>query len=203
MSPSERDVGPSDAERQLVDRARDGDREAFRTLVEEHQHKVYGLVRRVLRCDREQAADLAQEVFLRVFRGLPRFDGSARFMTWVHKIAMNVCISEYRKERALKRDRWTFSLDAPVRGTDDLFLEPQARNPGPAARAEHREIARAVRVAVDELPEDFRMAVVLRDLQGLAYEEIAEILGVPVGTVRSRIHRGRLLLQARLAEYRP
>ena len=157
----------------------------------------------MLRCDRDTAADLSQEVFLRVHRGLRSFDGRAKFTTWLHKIAMNVCISQHRHRRALKRNRRTFSLDAPIPGTDDLLSEPAASGAGPSDRAHHKEIAVAVRAAVHDLPEDFRQAVLLRDLQGLAYEEIGEILGVPPGTVRSRIHRGRLILQERLQEYRP
>ncbi len=192
-----------DPDHETVARARQGDRDAFRALVENHQHKVYGLVLRVLRCDRESAADLAQEVFLRVWKGLPNFDQRARFSTWLHKITMNLCISEYRRLRALKRGKWTFSLDAPVDGTDDLFIDPPSRELAPGEAVDQREFAAAVRRAVAELPQEFRDAVLLRDLQGLEYEEIAAILDIPPGTVRSRIHRGRLILQEKLAEYRP
>lgn len=188
---------------EIMRRAQAGDREAFRELVELHSDRVFRLLRRMLRCDRDTAADLSQEVFLRVHRGLPSFDGRAKFTTWLHKITMNVGISQYRHRRALKRDRRTLSLDAPIPGTDDLSFDPPAKGAGPADRAHHKEIAVAVRAAVHELPEDFRQAVLLRDLQGLSYEEIGEILEVPPGTVRSRIHRGRLILQERLQEFRP
>lgn len=197
------ETGDGDEDRRLLERARAGDRDAFRSLVEAHQDRVFRLMRRTLRCDRDTAADMAQEVFLRVHRGLASFDGRSKFTTWLHKIAMNVGISEVRHRRALKRNRWTFSLDAPVPGTDDYFAEPESRDAEPSARAHHQEIGAAVRAAVDDLPDDFRQAVLLRDLQGLSYEEIAEILGVPPGTVRSRIHRGRLILQERLREFRP
>ena len=187
----------------IVTRAQNGDRDAFRILVEENQQRIFSLVMRVLRCDRDTAADLSQEVFLRVFRGLPTFDGSARFHAWMHAIAMNVCITEYRRKRTQKRGKWTFSLDAPIGGTDDLYIDPPSRERDPSDRAQHSEIARKVRAAMGELPEEFREAVLLRDLQNLSYEEIAEILKVPPGTVRSRIHRGRLLLQSKLEELRP
>jgi RNA polymerase sigma-70 factor (ECF subfamily) len=190
-------------DRRILERARAGSAEAFRELVERHQDRVFRLMRRLLRCDRDTAADFAQEVFLRVHRGLARFDGRAKFTTWLHKIAVNVSISDHRRRSAQKRGRWTFSLDAPMPGTDDLRAEPAADDPDPAARAYHQEIAAAVRAAMDELPDEFRQAVVLRDLQGLSYEEIGSILGVPVGTVRSRIHRGRLVLQEKLRDYRP
>ncbi len=197
------ETGDNDEDQQLLVRAQTGDRDAFRALVETHQDRVFRLMRRMLRCDRDTAADLTQEVFLRVHRGLASFDGRSKFTTWLHKIAMNVSISEYRHRRALKRNRWTFSLDAPMPGTDDFYAEPESRDVEPSARAHHKEIGAAVRTAVEELPDDFRQAVLLRDLQGLSYDEIAEILGVPPGTVRSRIHRGRLILQERLREFRP
>jgi len=141
---------------------------------------------------------MCQDVFLRAFRGLPRFDGAVRFGTWLHTIAMNVCISEYRKRRTLKRNRRTLSIDAPLQGHDDLHIEPPSHEVDPGVRADHREFAETVRSAIHELPEDFRHAVLLRDMQGLSYEEIGDILGVPPGTVRSRIHRGRLILQDKL-----
>ena len=194
---------PSQEELAILERARSGDRDAFAELVELHQQRVFRLVIRVLRCDREMAADMAQEVFLRAFRGLSGFDGRARFSTWLHTITMNVVISEVRRRRASKRDRWTFSIDAPIRGSDELRTEPKAAGPGPEDRAYHGEIAAAVRRAVDELPDEFREAVLLRDLQDLSYEEVDQVLRLPAGTVRSRIHRGRLLLQQKLREYRP
>lgn len=194
------DVDPDAA---LVQRARDGDGEAFRGLVERHERKVFGLVIRVLHCDREFARDVCQEVFVRAYRGLSTFEPVARFSTWLHAVALNYCITEYRKARALKRNRRTLSIDAPIAGTDDLRIEPTARGPQPADGVHHREIAEAVRVAVHELPEEFQHAVLLRDLQGLSYEEIGAILDIPPGTVRSRIHRGRLILQEKLEEFRP
>ncbi len=158
---------------------------------------------RVLHCDREFARDVCQEVFIRAYRGLVGFDPVARFSTWLHTIALNYCITEYRKSKAKKRARRTLSIDAPIAGTDDLKIELLARGPQPADRVHHKEIAEAVRAAVHELPEEFQRAVLLRDLQGLSYEEIGEVLGIPPGTVRSRIHRGRLILQEKLAEFRP
>lgn len=164
---------------------------------------MFSLVIRVLHCDRDAARDVCQEVFVRAYRGLGSFDPIARFSTWLHAIALNYCISEYRRGKALKRNRRTLSLNAPLAGTEDVTIEPVARGPQPADGVHHREIAAAVRAAVRELPDEFQHAVLLRDLQGLSYEEIGAILRVPPGTVRSRIHRGRLLLQQRLEEFRP
>ncbi|MCA8954755.1 MAG: sigma-70 family RNA polymerase sigma factor [Planctomycetes bacterium] len=171
--------------------------------METHQDRVFGLVIRVLGCDRHTAADLCQEVFLRAFRAIGSFDGRALFSTWLHKITMNLCISEYRRRKAMKRDRATLSLDAPVPGSDDLTLDPPSREHDPLSRLHHGDIRTAVHTAMQRLPEDFRQCVVLRDMQDLSYEEIAEVLDLPAGTVRSRIHRGRLLLQRMLKEFTP
>ncbi len=195
------DGTPDPAEMMVVSRARDGDREAFRSLVETHHPEVYRVAIRVLRCNRQTAEDMCQEVFLRAFRGLPSFGGEVRFGAWLHTIAMNACITEYRKQRTLKRGRPTFSLDAPVAGTDDLHVSPPSRELDPGERVHQAEFSRAVRIAVSTLPEEFRDAVLLRDLQGLSYEEIGQLLAVPAGTVRSRIHRGRLILQDKLKEF--
>jgi RNA polymerase sigma-70 factor (ECF subfamily) len=196
-------AGPPEPVDPDVERAMRGDHDAFRVLVERHQNRIYGFILRMLRCDRDTAADLTQDVFLRVFRGIATFDGSARFVAWMHRIATNVCISEYRRQRAGKRGRPTLSLDAPIAGTDDLRLEPAGHEPDPSRNAHDHHARRAVEAAIAELPEEFRHAVLLRDLQGLSYEEIGELLGVPPGTVRSRIHRGRSILQQRLEEFRP
>jgi RNA polymerase sigma-70 factor (ECF subfamily) len=188
------------AERGLVDRARQGDQEAFRELVESHENPIFRLAMRVLHCDRSTAEDVCQDVFLRAYRGLARFEGEIRFGVWLHKIAMNACISEYRKRRTLKRGaRRTISLDAPLQAGrsdgDDLHIEPASREVDPGERANQIEFKARVREAVAQLPDEFRDAVVLRDVQDLSYEEIGEVLELPPGTVRSRIHRGRLLLQ--------
>lgn len=192
------DEPTEDPARDAMLRAQRGDLDAFRELVEMFQDRVFRVVTSVLRCDRATAEDLSQEVFLRVHKGLPGFDGQARFCTWLHTIAMNVAISEYRKRRAQKRDRRTFSIDAPLAGTDDLFFTPESREVEPGERSHQQEFLARVRACVQQLPDEFRQAVILRDMEGLAYEEVSEVLGVPPGTVRSRIHRGRVLLQQML-----
>jgi len=184
-------------------RAQQGDSDAFRTLVEMFQNRVMRVMVSVLRCNRETAEDLTQEVFMRVHKGLPDFDGEVRFAAWLHKISMNVAISEYRRRRALKRDRITHSMDAPVSGTDDLYVTPSGSERDPADTAHQSEFLAKVRSCVQELPDEYREAVVLRDMESLSYEEIAVALSLPLGTVRSRIHRGRLLLQHQLKEFRP
>ena len=192
-----------DRQFQALRRAQEGDQDAFRWLLETNQRKVFGLVIRTLGCDRHTAADISQEVFLRAFRSIKTFDGRALFSTWLYKITMNLCITEFRKRRALKRGRPTKSIDAPIAGYEDLSLELESREVDPAERVHHKDIAAAVQEAVSRLPEDFRSCVVLRDMKGLSYEEICEILDLPAGTVRSRIHRGRVILQRLLKEFTP
>lgn len=200
-SPGERhdEVDPA---HDVVLRARAGDIEAFRAIVETYSDRVMRVMSSVLRCDRAMAEDLCQEVFLRVHKGLPGFGGDVRFVAWLHTIASNVAISEYRRRRAQKRDRRTVSLDQPVAGTDDLYVTPSGREVDPGERAHQAEFLARVRACVQQLPDEFRAAVVLRDMESLSYEEIADVLDLPIGTVRSRIHRGRLLLQEMLQGFR-
>ncbi len=204
-SPARRDgnrvVGDGDEidpAREPMLRARQGDVDAFRVLVEMFSDRVMRVMVSVLHCDRAMAEDLCQEVFLRVHKGLPEFDGQGRFVSWLHTIAMNVAITEYRRRRTQKRDARTLSIDAPIAGTDDLYLQPSGREVDPGERAHHAEFLARVRACVQQLPDEFRAAVVLRDMESLSYEEIGAALGLAPGTVRSRIHRGRLLLQEML-----
>ncbi|MFM1873619.1 MAG: polymerase sigma factor SigW [Planctomycetota bacterium] len=183
--------------------AQRGDLTAFGRLVAMFTDRVMRVMTSMLRCDRATAEDLCQEVFLRVYRGLPSFDGGVRFAVWMHKIARNVAIGEYRKRRAQKRGKTTVSLDAPLPGSDDLHLNPAGREVDPATQVQHGEFLAKVRSCVAALPDEFREPVVLRDLEDLSYDEIAEVLDLPPGTVRSRIHRGRLLLQQMLQEFAP
>lgn len=165
--------GTDPHEGDLVDAARSGDGDAFRTLVERYQDHVFRLAMRVLRCDRNAAEDLCQEVFMRAYRGLPRFDGAVRFPVWLHTIAMNTAITEYRSQRTIKRGKHRpMSIDAPIAGTEDLYVQPPSREVDPADRADQREFGSAVRDAVSRLPDEFRDAVILRDMQGMSYEEI-------------------------------
>jgi RNA polymerase sigma-70 factor, ECF subfamily len=194
------EVAPDPAREPML-RAQQGDLDAFRVLIEMFQDRVYRIVTSILHCDRATAEDMSQEVFLRVHKGLPGFDGQARFGTWISTIATNVAITEYRRRKALKRARRTTSIDAPIAGTDDLHSEPVGHELDPGERANQHEFAARVRICVRELPDEFREAVILRDMENLSYEEIADALGVPAGTVRSRIHRGRLLLQQMLKEF--
>jgi RNA polymerase sigma-70 factor (ECF subfamily) len=197
------DTEEPDPAREPMLRAQQGDHDAFRTLVEMFQNRVMRVMVSVLHCDRAMAEDLSQEVFMRVHKGLPGFDGQVRFAAWLHTISMNVAISEYRRRRTQKRDRRTLSIDAPVKGTDDFYITLVGHERDPSDTAHRKEFLAKVRTCVSELPDEYREAVILRDMESLSYEEIAEALSLPMGTVRSRIHRGRLVLQQKLREFHP
>lgn len=187
----------SDAE--LVAHARDGDRGAFDALVLRHQDLVFNMSYRIL-ADREDALDVAQDVFLTVYRSLPRFEERARFTTWLHRITVNRCRDELRRRGSVKHTR-PRSLDALARRDGDAVgFEPEADGPTPTETAVGHEAATLVERAIAALPDEIRETLVLRDVEDLAYEEIADVLGVPVGTVRSRLHRARALLKESLRE---
>ena len=176
----------SDAERDedLVRRFRAGEPDAFTDLVRRHQQRVYSLCLRVLG-DADAAADVAQDTFIAVLRKLDSFRGDAAFTTWLHRVALNACYDELRKKR--RRPMLHIVADD---GTQ--------REPGPPVLDHADEVAgtRDVAAALATIPEEFRVALVLADVQDMAYDRIAHVLDVPIGTVKSRVHRGRLALAA-------
>jgi RNA polymerase sigma-70 factor (ECF subfamily) len=185
----------------LVSRIVDGDQDAFAVLLDRFQGRVFRMVRRMWSRDKQLVEDLTQEVFLRVYRGLARFQGDCALATWIHRIAVNVCISELRQRKAMKRDKPTVSIDRPLRGDDGddaLYLEPTVEARSPAEALERQELYSACRAAIDDLPELWKVILTLRDIEGRSYEEIAEILDLPIGTVRSRLHRARARVRRQL-----
>lgn len=173
------------AERTLAERHRWGDASAFEEIYRDHAEMVYNLALR-LSGDPDLASDLSQEVFLRVYRHLGKFRGRSSLKTWIYRITINHCRSRLARRRLPTR-----SLDAEPDRLDHV-ADPGR---GPEERAMARDAGRVLEAALAELPVSFREAVVLRDLEGLAYEEIAEVLGTRIGTVRSRIARGRRALR--------
>lgn len=170
---------------------------AFDLLVQRHQSRVYRLACRILG-DPEAAEDAAQEAFVRAWRALPGFKGEARFSTWLTRIAINQCRNELRRRRTPKHAR-ALSLDAPLRANGESAGDGlAAAGPAPWEQADGRDLALALRAALARLEPEAREVLVLREAEALSYEEIAEILAVPVGTVRSRLHRARAELQQRL-----
>ncbi len=172
---------------------------AFRALVDRHGAHVINLIARVVR-DRDRAEELSQEVFVRVFRHRRRYRATARFTTWLHTIALNIARNELRR---VKRQGASMPID-PVTGMNDGYTF-QLEDDGPLAdeTVSRGDTAALVRGAIEDLAPHHREILVLRDLQGLAYGEIADVLAIPGGTVRSRVNRARLALKKRLCELVP
>ena len=176
-------------ERSLVARASGGDPDAFNRLMEHHERRMYAVALRMC-ANREDAQDCLQEAMLRVYRAIGGFKGESSFSTWVYRITMNTCLDELRR----KKNKQSASLD-------DLLEDgwaPADERTSPEKHAVRVEAARALHQTIRELPEDMRAAVVLRDIQGYSYEEIAQILDINVGTIKSRISRGREKLREKL-----
>jgi RNA polymerase sigma-70 factor (ECF subfamily) len=183
----------------LVARLKAGEMNAFEDLVHEFQPLVYALSLRIL-SDSEDARDAAQETFLKVYRHFDRFRGEASLKTWICRIAINQARSTERWWRRRFRSE-TSSLDeTPAPGDEGLSAAERLASPGatPEAEAMTRERGERIERALMELKKDFRIAVVLRDLEGMSYEEIAYALEISIGTVKSRIARGREMLRAQL-----
>jgi len=183
---------PADAD--VVQRARAGDHAAFRVLVERYQGRAYRLALRVLR-DEDQAQDVVQDAFLKVYGSLDRFEGRSSFYTWLYRIVMNLCLDRKRRDRSDREVEW----DEETAGGS--LADPTGADlaqSGPEAEVERSELRTCVTRAIETLPEDARRAIQLREIDGLSYKEIAEALGIPKGTVMSRLYYARRRLQEAL-----
>ena len=180
----------------LVRRVQRGDKGAFDALVLKYQHKLVKLVMRYVRNPAE-AEDIAQEAFIKAYRALPQFRGDSAFYTWLYRIAINTA-----KNAVVSRDRNPVEYDLDRSSTDESY-DMQGRmkdSETPEGLVLTDEIRSTVNAAIDSLPDDLRTAIVLRELEGLSYEEIAAAMACPVGTVRSRIFRARETIDRRLRE---
>ena len=178
-------------EQELVRAAAGGDTEAFERLVETYENKIYTLALRMSGSP-DDAGDIAQEAFLAAWRGLPAFRGEAGFATWLYRLASNAAIDYLRRQR---KQRGELSLD-----DEELGLDAVDAGPGPQDAAEGEEVRSAVAAGLGALSEGHRQVLVLREIQGLSYEEIADVLEVDLGTVKSRISRARTALRKILLE---
>lgn len=181
-----------DGERQVVAAARSGDQRAFEALVLKYQDRIYRLIQRLV-SGSDVVDDLAQEVFIRAYRSLGDFKGDSSLYTWLYKIALNLCRNHYRTRGRRPVHEELDEAD----GADGLV----AAGGNPEDEVFRREFWEHLRRGLDELPAEQREAVVFCDLEGMSYEEMADVMGVPIGTVRSRIFRGRRALQERLAAF--
>src|SRR6186713_2066943 len=169
----------------LIERCLRGDQAAWEQIVRQHWRKVFNLAYKFV-SRHDEAEDLTQEIFLKIFKALHTFDRRANFQTWLISISRNLCIDHYR---SVRKERETMARDV-----DASSLSPVSRDRGPYSLLEQGDLKQLIRQALAELPPTLRQAVVLRDLQEFSYQEIADTLGLPEGTVKSRINRGRLEL---------
>lgn len=183
-------------------RARAGDRAAFAELVECHQQRVVGTVARMLGSEAAEAEDIGQQVFLRVWKSADRYEPTAKFTTWLYTITRNLVFNELRR----RKHRPTTSLDAPLPGGAGEHESAAAQfedlqTPSPDARLLHAELQQAISAAIALLPEQQRMAMILRRYEELPYEEIARVLDLTVPSVKSLLFRARVLLREKLERY--
>ena len=173
----------------LIARCLDGDQTAWEQIVRQHWRKVFNLAYKFVG-RHDEAEDLTQDIFVKIFRALHTFDRRANFQTWLISISRNLCIDHYR---SVRKERETIA-----REVDASSLAPASHERGPYAALEQRDLKALISRALQTLPASLREAVTLRDLQDFSYQEIAERLGLPEGTVKSRINRGRLELARQL-----
>jgi RNA polymerase sigma-70 factor (ECF subfamily) len=188
-------------DRRLVRRARGGDTRAFEELVSQYQHRIFGLMLRMIG-NRQEAEDLAQEVFITVHRALASYRGEGRFYTWLYRIATNTCKNRIKYLRGRN-----FHRSVPVEETPEAHADAGDGGPivsltshiaGPEAMAEGTRLEAAIQAELAQLEEEHRLLIVLRDVQGLSYQDILRITGLQEGTLKSRLHRARLALRDRL-----
>lgn len=197
--PEPRHVARTEAEEAYLDKLRAGEPVAFEQLVNRYSPEIYGLLCRITR-DPEEAKDITQETFLRAFRAIGKFRGDASVKTWLYRIAINQSRNRYRWWKRRKKGK-TVSLDDTTFGVERPLHEVLPGNSlTPEEDALRIEKGQLLQTAIGELPDHFREAVVLCDVQGFAYEEIAEILEINIGTVKSRISRGRRELRNKLKD---
>ena len=182
-------------DRELVERAKRGDQSAFERLVLDNQNRVYSLALRLVN-DREEAADLAQEAFVKAWQGLASFQGESSFSTWMYRLTTNVCIDWLRRQKRREGVEPAVSLDDENSG----WAEPADRASDPQQVLEQSERGQALARGLARLPDWQRRVLVLRELSGLSYQEIAQALDIDLGTVKSRIARARLNLRKILLE---
>lgn len=187
----------TDADAPLIERIKRGDVKAFEMLVVKYQRRIERLIGRMVR-DTDLVQDIAQETFIRAYRAIPQFRGDSAFYTWLYRIAVNTAKKALVE---MKRDPLVTESSRALRDDDDETSRIEnelSDGETPEALLASKEIAATVNASIDALSEDLRQAITLREIEGLSYEEIAEVMNCPIGTVRSRIFRAREAIALRL-----
>ena len=184
---------PGSAVEALIQRCLQGDQVAWEQIVRQYWRKVFNVAYKFVG-KHDEAEDLTQDIFLKIFKSLDTFDRRANFQTWLISISRNLCIDHYR---SVRKERETIDRDV-----DANELSPLSHDPGPVAALEQQDRVQLLKEAMSALPETLRTAVLLRDIQELSYQEIADRLRLPEGTVKSRINRGRTELARQIKKLR-
>lgn len=186
-------------EKRLIKQVKKGDHQAFAELVDRYKNSVYAICLRMVG-DRHEAEDLSQETFIRAYRHIAQFDHNRKFSTWVFRIATNLSID------FLRRKKPSVSLDAEIPGTDGLTLNSMLPDSDAGARPDERmirtEMEQRVQREIAKLPEKYRSAVILKYVEDLSLKEIGDIMDLPIGTVKTRIHRGREMIRRNMVALR-
>lgn len=185
--------GKVNSDQKLVERVQRGDKAAFDALVRKYQHKIIKLVSRYVR-DGSEALDVAQEAFIKAYRAIPGFRGESAFYTWLYRIAINTA-----KNYLVAEGRRPLDHSIDINDPEQYDLQTRLKDiDTPERLLLTQEIQETVERAIDELPDDLRTAIILREIEGMSYEEIAQSMTCPVGTVRSRIFRAREAIDSKL-----
>ncbi|MBQ2614613.1 MAG: sigma-70 family RNA polymerase sigma factor [Clostridia bacterium] len=185
-------------EKALIQRAQNGDTHAFEILVQEYQTRIFSIAYRMMQ-NQEDAADLTQEILLKLFKNLDKFRGNSKFSTWVYRVATNSCLDALKKAKRQS----AYSLDKAIETEEGTLLgEIPDKGSMPQELAEKKAMIEAVRLGILKLSKEHQRVIVLREVEGFSYEEIAQILNCSVGTVKSRINRGRENLKKILSQNR-
>ncbi len=184
----------------LVERVQSGDREAFRELVERYQRKVYSICYGMLK-DSEASLDVSQEVFIKVFRYLEKFNRDSSFYTWLYRITVNMCIDHIRKNGRVQRVEYDDRLSHDGESAGDEHIMPSKLGLHPDQVYGRKELRQKMLEALETLSEKHRTILILREVEGLSYEEMADVLNISKGTVMSRLYHARRYFQEALQDY--
>lgn len=184
----------NDIENEIVKKAIGGDRDAFERLVLSYEKKIFNIAYQILH-NEQDAYDVSQDVFIKLYKNITSFAFDSAFGTWLHRLAVNTAIDAYRKKKRQQENVFSINENVTTEESDDLTVQIPDESLTPEAQVLRQETVMEVRSAIEELKEEFKVILVLRDIRGHTYEEISGILGCEIGTVKSRLARARNALK--------